>query len=87
MGLNLVLDAETQQSLGMSKSLYGIEVLIHDAEDFPQASVTSGIAQPGRELTLSIVPSVISSTPNLRGVSVSERQCYFSDEQNLRATR
>lgn len=87
MGLNVLMDPETTQSMALAKSAYGIEVLIHDAEEFPQASVSSAIAQPGTEVIMSIVPSVISSKPAIRSVSVQERQCYFADEQRLRAAR
>lgn len=75
------------QSLGMSRTVYGLEVLIHDAEEFPQASITSAVAQPNNEVILSITPSVISSKAAIRDVPVTERQCYFSDEIKLRATR
>lgn len=87
MGLNVLMDPETTQSLALAKSAYGIEVLIHDAEEFPQASVSSAIGQPGTEVIMSIVPSVISSKPAIRSVPVQERQCYFADEQTLRAAR
>lgn len=87
MGLNVLLDIETKHSLGMAKPIYGAEVLIHDAEDFPQASLTSGIAQPGHDMDMAIVPSVIISKPAIRGVPVDVRQCYFADEEKLRATQ
>lgn len=87
MGLNVVLDVETQHSLAMSKSIYGAEVLIHDAEEFPQASLTSAVAQPGRELSMAIVPSVIVSKESIRSLPVAERVCYFADEEKLRATK
>lgn len=87
MGLHVLLDIEREHSLAMAKPIYGAEVLIHDAEEFPQASLTSAIAQPGQELYITIVPSVINSKASIRSTPVSERQCYFSDEQKLRATR
>lgn len=87
MGLHVLIDAETEQSLSLAKSLYGVEVLIHDAEQFPQASVTTGIAQPGQEVIMSIVPQTMTSRPSVRDVPFAERQCFFSDEVKLRATQ
>lgn len=87
MGLNVLMDVEMEHSLAMSKPIYGAEVLIHDAEEFPQASLTSAVAQPGKEVYMSVVPSVINSKVSIRSTPVSARQCYFSDEQKLRATR
>lgn len=87
MGLNVLIDPEVNETLALSKAAYGVEVLIHDAEEFPQASVSSAIAQPGTDVIMSIVPSVISSKPAIRSLPVVERQCYFADEQKLRAAR
>lgn len=87
MGLNVLLDVETKYAMAMSKSIYGADVLIHDAEEFPQASLTSAVVQPGQEVSIAVVPSVISSRASIRSIPVIERQCYFADEEKLRATR
>lgn len=71
----------------MSKSFYGVEVFVHDPEEFPQTNGPSAIAQPASSTIVSIVPSVITSRSTLRSVPVEERQCYFADEIRLRATR
>lgn len=81
------MDSQAHQSLGMSRTVYGLEVLIHDPNEFPQASITSAVAQPSAEVILSITPSVINSKATIRDVPVNERQCYFEDEVKLRATR
>lgn len=87
MGLSVMIDVEQQQSLAMAKSIYGAEVVIHDAEEFPQRSLISAVAQPGRDLSLGIVPSVIVSKSTIRSVPIADRSCYFADEEKLRATR
>lgn len=87
MGLSVLLDIETEHSMGMSKPIYGAEILIHDPEEFPQASLTSAIAQPGYEVDISVIPSVITSKQAIRDLPVNERICWFGDEVRLRATR
>lgn len=86
MGLNVLLDVEKQHSVAFSKSVYGADVLIHDPEEFPQASLSSAVVQPGREVSLTVVPTVIDSKRIIRDLPVAERKCLFSDEKKLRAT-
>lgn len=54
--------------------------VIHDPEDFPQTSVTTSIGQPGFDLTIAVLPSVIVSEPGIRGLSQLQRNCLFEDE-------
>lgn len=87
MGISALIDVEQQHSLAMAKSIYGAEVVIHDANEFPQRSLTSAVAQPGRDLSIAIIPSVTISRETIRSLPVAERNCYFADEEKLRATR
>lgn len=82
-----MMDSQPQHSLGLARTVHGLEVLIHDPEEFPQGSITSAVAQPNAEVILSITPSVINSKETIRDIPVDERQCYFEDEIKLRATR
>lgn len=82
-----MMDSQPHESLGLARTVHGLEVLIHDPEEFPQASISSAVAQPNMEVILSITPSVINSKAAIRDIPVIERQCYFEDEVKLRATR
>lgn len=55
-------------------------MLIHDPEDFPQAAVTTAIGQPGYDLAIAVIPSVIVSQPQIRGLPQLQRNCLFEDE-------
>lgn len=87
LGLAVLLDPEVNETLALGKSFYGVEVFVHDPEEFPQTNGPSAIAQPASLTTVSVVPKVITSRATLRTVPVDERQCYFPDEIKLRATR
>ncbi|GAB0097885.1 sodium channel protein Nach [Sergentomyia squamirostris] len=87
VGLHIVVDIEPESSVAMTRNYYGIEVMVHDAEEFPQSSVTTAVAQPGQEVVIAVKPSVVSSRPSVRGVAVKKRNCYFNDEYKLRATK
>lgn len=81
MGLNLRIEIEKDAYVAYSKSFYGAKILIHDAENFPQTSVTTTtIGQPGFDLTIAVMPSVIVSEPGIRSLSQKQRNCLFDDE-------
>lgn len=80
VGLNIRIEVEKETYVAYSKSFYGAKVLIHDPEDFPQTSVTTSIGQPGYDLTIAVLPSVIISEPGIRGLSQAQRNCLFQDE-------
>lgn len=86
VGLNVRIDIERDEYVAYSKSFYGAKILIHDPEDFPQASVTTSVAQPSFDVTIAVLPSVIVSEPGIRGLSQHQRNCLFDDEQRLRTT-
>lgn len=80
VGLNIRIEVEKESYVAYSKSFYGAKILIHDPEDFPQTSVTTSIGQPGYDLTIAVLPSVIVSEPGIRGLSQLQRNCLFEDE-------
>lgn len=81
VGLNLRIEVEKEHYVAYSKSFYGAKILIHDAENFPQTSVTTTtIGQPGSDLTIAVIPSVIVSEPGIRSLSQKQRNCLFDDE-------
>lgn len=75
------IEIEKDSYVAYSKSFYGAKILIHDAENFPQTSVTTTtIGQPGYDLTIPVIPSVIVSEPGIRSLSEKQRNCLFDDE-------
>lgn len=87
VGLQARIEIEKESYVAYSKSFYGAKILIHDAENFPQTSVTTTtIGQPGYDLTIPVIPSVIVSEPGIRSLSEKQRNCLFDDEQKLRTT-
>lgn len=86
LGLEVVLDVERHEALALSKPFHGVEVLIHDPEEFPQGSTALSVAVAGGSALLAVVPTVTTSRESLRSVALEERQCYFPDEKKLRAT-
>lgn len=80
VGLSIIIDVETEHYLSTVKPFFGAEVLIHDSWDFPEASVAASIVQPGKDVTISVIPSVVVSETQIRNLDVSQRQCWFKDE-------
>lgn len=84
VGLNIRIEIEKESYVAYSKSFYGAKILIHDAENFPQTSVTTTtIGQPGYDLTIAVLPSVIVSEPGIRSLSQKQRNCLFVDEVKI----
>lgn len=81
VGLNIRIDVERESYVAYSKSFYGVKILVHDAESFPQSSVaTTTIGQPGYDNTVAVIPSVIVSEPGIRSLAQKQRNCLFNDE-------
>ncbi|XP_037044653.1 sodium channel protein Nach-like [Bradysia coprophila] len=86
VGLSARIHVDKESYVAYSKSFYGAKVLIHDPEDFPQTEVTTSIGQPGYDLAIAVLPSVIVSQPQIRGLPQLQRNCLFEDEKKLRTT-
>lgn len=83
VGLEVLLRVSTAQYVAYSRSYYGINVLIHSPEDYPQASATTTVVQPGYDVILAIIPSVVVSTPDVRSLALEQRNCLFEDEVRM----
>lgn len=80
VSLEVLLRVSMAHYVAYTRSYYGISVLIHSPEDYPQASATTTVAQPGCEATLAIIPSVVVSEPTVRTLALKQRNCFFEDE-------
>lgn len=80
VGLSAIIRIAPTDYVAYSKSFYGAYFLIHGPEDYPQASVTTVVGQPGCDLAIAVTPSVVVSEPSIRKLPQSKRKCLFDDE-------
>lgn len=80
VGLSALVQIEPDDYIAYSKSFYGAYILVHGPRDFPQASVSTAVGQPGCDVTISVTPSVTVSQPRIRRLPLSKRNCLFPDE-------
>lgn len=80
VGLSALVLIEPTEYIAYSKSFYGAYILIHGPKDFPQASVTSVLGQPGCDVSIAVTPTVTVSQPRIRDVPIQRRNCLFDDE-------
>ena len=80
MALDLIIQISTDDYVSYVKSYYGVSVLIHGSEDFPQSADKTTVAQPGCDVTLAIIPSILMSESAIRDLTFDQRNCYFEDE-------
>lgn len=67
-------------------SYTGVNVMIHDAYDYPDqtsGAVKDQIISPEQEVFLSLHPVPITGSKSMRSFTVSSRNCVFDDEINL----
>lgn len=84
VGLTILVDPEINDYVSFRSSFFGIKVLIHGAEEFPDSSVTTIIAQPGNDVSIAVVPTVVVSNIEIRSLPVNQRDCLFEDEVSVR---
>lgn len=80
VGLSVVLDAEMGEYVSFRNSYYGIKVLIHQPDDFGDSSNVLTTAQPGDDVSVAVIPTVMVSTPDVRKLPPDLRDCLFEDE-------
>ena len=80
VGLTVLVDSEVNEYMSYTNKYYGVNVLIHAAEDFPETSISSTLVQLGQDASIAVVPSVSVSSPDIRSLPISQRKCLFKDE-------
>ncbi|XP_048509629.1 uncharacterized protein LOC105687428 [Athalia rosae] len=86
VGLSVVFDLEGHFYGGATRPYIGASVLIHDPEDYPEISLLSTMAEPGKEVDIAITGTIIQSVENIRALSIDQRQCWFDGEAKLGST-
>lgn len=80
VGLRLLLDIQEENYIANRKPYYGVNVIIHDSDDFPDSTAGHAIGQPGQELGIAVIPAVHSTENSVRHVDITRRLCRFEDE-------
>lgn len=62
------------------RSYHGVQVMIHGPDDFPEASISKAISQPGYENIINVGASVVESDPGIRTLGQTQRGCVFNEE-------
>lgn len=83
VGLEAFIQVGTIDYVSYANSYYGVSVLVHGTDDFPQQSDRTAVGQPGDDLTVAIVPTVVVSEASVRDLPLRQRNCYFDDEVDL----
>lgn len=86
VGLDALIFVEPDAYTAYTRSYYGVVVMVHDPLSYPQANDKATFGQPGTDVTIAVVPTVLISQPAIRGLSLADRQCIFDDERVLRTT-
>jgi acid-sensing ion channel, other len=91
-GAELSLDIFTRFDMkfndGFCKGpIQGFKVFLHLPNEAPMILKNFYLMPHNHKVNIKIYPKMTSSAPELRAVSVDKRQCYFSQERNLRFFR
>lgn len=80
VGVDLLIHIDTEDYLAYAASYYGVTIMIHGSSNFPTLSDRVIIGQPGQDVTISVIPTVVVSEPAIRSLPLKQRNCYFEDE-------
>lgn len=80
VGLDVVVQVAGDDYVSYSKPFFGASVLVHGSQDYPQGADKAIIGQPGSDVTIGVIPSVVVSERAIRTLSLKQRVCYFDDE-------
>lgn len=86
VGLDVLFLVGKEDYVSYAKSYFGASVLVHGAERFPQGLDRVTVAQPGSDVNIAVIPSVVVSQDSIRGVGVGQRNCFFNDEVTILLT-
>ncbi|XP_068994279.1 sodium channel protein Nach [Neodiprion pinetum] len=86
VGLSVIFDLEENFYGGATRPYIGASVMLYDAEDYPEISVLTSLAEPGKEIDIAITGTIVESVPSVRTLSVERRRCWFDDEVSLKSS-
>ncbi|XP_055591473.1 pickpocket protein 28-like [Uranotaenia lowii] len=65
------------------RSSQGFKLILHPPFVYPRVAKNFILISPKRDMTVSIRPRIITTSPKLKSFSPVIRHCYFSDERSL----
>lgn len=83
VGLEAYLRIRTTEYVSYANSFYGVSVMIHSYDDYPQLSNRVAIVQPGDGVRMIVEPTVVVTDVSVRSLLLRQRNCYFEDERQL----
>lgn len=86
VGLDALIRVDPDAYTAYTKSYYGATIMIHGSRVYPQAGDKTTFGQPGCDVTIAVIPSVVVSQPAIRDLPLADRNCFFDDERRLRTT-
>ncbi|KAJ3653948.1 hypothetical protein Zmor_013169 [Zophobas morio] len=81
--LEVLVDSNPSDYFGTQIAAIGHRVLIHNSYYFPDWSAQNMLTEKGIMNLIGITPSVTYSTPSIRSLDVSKRNCLFHNESQL----
>ncbi|XP_050440596.1 sodium channel protein Nach-like isoform X2 [Adelges cooleyi] len=82
-GLSVVLNTNSEDYYSATAPYFGIRILLHSTDVFPETSLLSEVIQPGNGMKITINPYYVKSEDNVRKLKLSQRLCLFPDESRL----
>lgn len=80
VGLDVIINITPNAYMSYAKSYYGASILVHGTQVYPQSVDKITFAQPGCDVTVAVIPSVVVSEPAIRDLALEKRNCFFNDE-------
>lgn len=80
VGLDALIHVSSTSYVSYIKPYYGASILIHGPQMFPQSVDRATFGQPGYDVNVAIIPTVVISEAAIRTVPLKKRFCFFDDE-------
>lgn len=80
VGLEALIGVSRNEYYSYIQTYYGASVYVHKFDAFPQPADKVLIAQPGTDVQIAVMPSVLVSSSNIRLLPLTLRSCFFDDE-------
>lgn len=80
MGVSVVMDLEEDNYFGSIRPSVGASILVHDPFNYPEVEVLTSFIQPMQEIAVVLSGSIVESSPNVRTLDLTRRNCWFNDE-------
>lgn len=80
VGLEAMIGVSKNDYYSYIQTFYGVSVYVHSFDSFPQPADKVLTAQPGTDVQIAVMPTVLVSSNNIRSLPLTVRNCFFDDE-------